>query len=119
MFIPGGKRAGRNIFEMVCRNGTSDASSVRLQAGIRENGGSENLATYEMLIQGGVHDENELDESGQEYDLASLAEQENAVASRAVGRRDRVDGTGTDDPGTEGRSFGIGRTASLSYRNHL
>ena len=23
----GGKRAGRNIFEMVCRNGTSDASS--------------------------------------------------------------------------------------------
>ena len=49
---------------------------MRLQAGIRENGGSENLATYEMLIQGGVHDENELDESGQEYDLASLAEQE-------------------------------------------
>ena len=55
---------------------------MRLQAGIREDGGSENLATYEMLIQGGVHDENELDESGQEYDLASLAEQENAAASR-------------------------------------
>ena len=55
---------------------------MRLQAGIRENGGSENLATYEMLIQGGVHDENELDESGQEYDLASLAEQENEAASR-------------------------------------
>lgn len=55
---------------------------MRLQAGIWENGGSENLATYEMLIQGGVHDENELDESGQEYDLASLAEQENAAASR-------------------------------------
>ena len=55
---------------------------MRLQAGILENGGSENLATYEMLIQGGVHDENELDESGQEYDLASLAEQENAAASR-------------------------------------
>lgn len=55
---------------------------MRLQAGIRENGGSENLATYEMLIQGGVHDENELDESGQEYDLVSLAEQENAAASR-------------------------------------
>ena len=52
---------------------------MRLQAGIRENGGSENLATYEMLIQGGVHDENELDESGQEYDLASLAEQENVA----------------------------------------
>ena len=55
---------------------------MRLQAGIRENGGSENLATYEMLIQGGVHDENDLDESGQEYDLASLAEQENVAASR-------------------------------------
>lgn len=55
---------------------------MRLQAGIQENGGSENRATYEMLIQGGVHDENELNESGQEYDLASLAEQENAAASR-------------------------------------
>lgn len=55
---------------------------MRLQAGILKNGGSENRATYEMLIQGGVHDENELDESGQEYDLASLAEQENAAASR-------------------------------------
>lgn len=55
---------------------------MRLQAGILENGGSENRATYEMLIQGGVHDENELDESGQEYDLTSLAEQENAAASR-------------------------------------
>ena len=55
---------------------------MRLQAGIRENGGSEHLATYEMLIQGGVHDENELDESGQDYDLASLAEQDNAAASR-------------------------------------
>lgn len=55
---------------------------MRLQVGILENGGAENLATYEMLIQGGVHDENELDESGQEYDLASLAEQENAAASR-------------------------------------
>ena len=55
---------------------------MRLQAGILENGGSENRATYEMLIQGGVHDENELDESGQEYDLTSLAEQENAAVSR-------------------------------------
>ena len=54
---------------------------MRLQAGAEEKSGPENLATYEMLIQGGVHDENELDESGQEYDLASLAEQENAEAA--------------------------------------
>lgn len=54
---------------------------MRLQAGAEEKSGPENLATYEMLIQGGIHDENELDESGQEYDLTSLAEQENAEAA--------------------------------------
>ena len=54
---------------------------MRLQEGAEEKSGPENLATYEMLIQGGVHDENELDESGQEYDLAYLAEQENAEAA--------------------------------------
>ena len=33
---------------------------------------AENTATYEMLVTGGVHDENETDERGKAYDLASL-----------------------------------------------
>ena len=41
---------------------------------------AENAATYEMLVTGGVHDENETDEEGKAYDLASLAQQENAHA---------------------------------------
>ncbi len=40
----------------------------------------ENAATYEMLVTGGVQDENETDEEGKAYDLASLAQQENEEA---------------------------------------
>ena len=82
MFIPEEKEQEGTISKWYAEMVLRMHPLMRLQAGIRENGGSENLATYEMLIQGGVHDENELDESGQEYDLASLAEQENAAASR-------------------------------------
>ena len=82
MFIPGEKEQEGTFSKWYAEMVLRMHPLMRLQAGIRENGGSENLATYEMLIQGGVHDENELDESGQEYDLASLAEQENVAASR-------------------------------------
>lgn len=82
MFIPEEKEQEETFSKWYAEMVLRMHPLMRLQAGIRENGGSENLATYEMLIQGGVHDENELDESGQEYDLASLAEQENAAASR-------------------------------------
>ena len=41
---------------------------------------AENTATYEMLVTGGVHDENETDEEGKAYDLASLTRQENEHA---------------------------------------
>lgn len=49
----------------------------RLQYGAGETAAMESAATYEMLITGGVHDENEVDENGQEYDMAELAQQEN------------------------------------------
>lgn len=49
----------------------------RLKYGAEEPVVMENAATYEMLITGGVHDENEVDENGQEYDMAELAQQEN------------------------------------------
>lgn len=52
----------------------------RLQYGAVQTGGMENAATYEMLVSGGVHDENETDESGKEYDMEALAAEENEKA---------------------------------------
>ncbi len=49
----------------------------KLQHGAEQLTAMENAATYEMLISGGVHDENEVDENGQEYDMEALAQQEN------------------------------------------
>lgn len=40
----------------------------------------ENASTYEILVTGGVHDENELDENGDEYDMETLAQAENEKA---------------------------------------
>lgn len=53
----------------------------RLQYGTKQIGGLENAATYEMLVTGGVHDENETDESGKEYDMEALARAENEKAA--------------------------------------
>ncbi len=52
----------------------------RLQYGAKQTGGIENASTYEMLVIGGVHDENELDENGEEYDMETLAQVENEKA---------------------------------------
>ncbi len=52
----------------------------RLQYGAKQPGGTENASTYEMLVTGGVHDENELDETGSEYDMEALAQAENEKA---------------------------------------
>ena len=41
----------------------------------------ESAATYEMLVSGGVHDENETDASGEAYNLETLAEKENEQAA--------------------------------------
>lgn len=49
----------------------------KLQHGAEQLTAMENAATYEMLISGGVQDENEVDENGQEYDMEALAQQEN------------------------------------------
>lgn len=52
----------------------------RIARGAEQRGGTENASTYEMLVTGGVHDENELDETGQEYDMEELAQAENEKA---------------------------------------
>ncbi len=52
----------------------------RLQYGAKQAGGMENASTYEILVTGGVHDENELDENGDEYDMETLAQAENEKA---------------------------------------
>ena len=52
----------------------------RLQYGAKKINGLENTATYEMLILGGVHDENEAEQST-EIDMEALAQAENAQAA--------------------------------------
>ena len=52
----------------------------RLQNGAVPMDALESTATYEMLVTGGVHDENETDENGQAYDVEALAEAENEQA---------------------------------------
>lgn len=52
----------------------------RLQYGAEQAGGMESASTYEILVTGGVHDENELDENGEEYDMETLAQAENEKA---------------------------------------
>lgn len=54
----------------------------RLRQGAVRTGGTEDLSTYEMLVTGGVHDENELDETGKAYDMEALAQAENEKAVR-------------------------------------
>lgn len=52
----------------------------RLQYAAEQTGTVESTVTYEMLATGGVHDENEVDETGQEYDTEALARAENEQA---------------------------------------
>lgn len=61
----------------------------RLQYGARPEGGTEDMSTYEMLITGGVHDENELDETGKEYDMEALAQAENERAAKGREEEER------------------------------
>lgn len=53
----------------------------KLRYGARQMEGLESAATYEMLVSGGVHDENEVDETGEDYDLDALAAAENEKAA--------------------------------------
>lgn len=64
----------------------------RLQNGAVPMGALESTATYEMLVTGGVHDENETDENGQAYDVEALAEAENeqAVEEEAVRQQEEL-----------------------------
>ncbi len=58
----------------------------KLQHGAEQLTAMENAATYEMLISGGVHDENEVDENGQEYDMEALQPQVPRTTSRSTDR---------------------------------
>ena len=64
----------------------------RLQNGAVPMDALESTATYEMLVTGGVHDENETDENGQAYDVEALAEAENeqAVEEEAVRQQEEL-----------------------------
>jgi stage II sporulation protein P len=54
---------------------------TRLQYGAKNIEEAQEQITYEMLVTGGVQDENELDETGQEYPVEELVRAENEQAS--------------------------------------
>lgn len=70
----------------------------RLLQGTCQGGSVENASTYEMLITGGVHDENELDETGQEYDMETLAQVEN---ERAIEQKSEEEQKGKEETAAE------------------
>lgn len=75
----------------------------KLRYGARQMDGMENAATYEMLVTGGVHDENEVDETGKDYDMAALAQAENEEAAERAAKaaaRQEYEETATITAGT-------------------
>lgn len=73
----------------------------RLACGSEQRGGTENASTYEMLVTGGVHDENELDETGQEYDMEALAQAENEKAAEKKLEEEQQEEAAREEPPLE------------------
>lgn len=73
----------------------------RLACGSEQRGGTENASTYEMLVTGGVHDENELDETGQEYDMEALAQAENEKAAEKKLEEEQQEEAAREEPPSE------------------
>jgi len=81
LFLEGSSDHGvQSIGEWYIQGVMSMHPLCRMENATKNMGGKESTATYEMLITGGVHDENEQDESGNAYNMETLAEAENGKA---------------------------------------
>ena len=76
---------------------------------------TESMATYEILISGGAHDENEIDEkTGEGFDLAEKVEEENLQASR---EQETIAAQGGEITGVE---YSMEQLADFDFlKNHL
>lgn len=82
LFLEYGEEEGDDSFyEWYIERALAMHPLYKLRYGARQMGGLENAATYEMLVTGGVHDENEVDETGEDYNVEALAEAENEKAA--------------------------------------
>ncbi|MCD8361484.1 MAG: stage II sporulation protein P [Lachnospiraceae bacterium] len=79
-----------------------------------EEGTSQSTVTWEMLISGGSDDENELDETGEEYDLASMAEEENALVS-AYPEPEQPTETGESAAASAGQIYSLEELSDFDY----
>ncbi|MCC8139821.1 MAG: stage II sporulation protein P [Lachnospiraceae bacterium] len=77
-------------------------------------GTAESAVTWEMLISGSSEDENELNETGEEYDLASLVEEENASLA---GLSDTGQPTETEEsaPTQTGQIYSLEELSDFDY----
>lgn len=76
---------------------------------------TESMATYEILISGGAHDENEIDEkTGEGFELAEKVEEENLQASR---EQETIAAQGGEITGVE---YSMEQLADFDFlKNHL
>ncbi len=79
-----------------------------------EEGASQSTVTWEMLISGGSNDENELDETGEEYDLASMAEEENALVS-VYPEQEQPTETGESTAASAGQIYSLEELSDFDY----
>lgn len=87
----------------------------RLRQGAEPAGETENASTYEMLVTGGIHDENELDEAGRAYDMEALAQEENEKAARKRSEEERQALEEADSRGDLSGESGETRKAGTIY----
>lgn len=88
----------------------------KLRYGARPMDGLENAATYEMLVSGGVHDENEVDETGEEYDLGALAEAENEKAMEEQAEEEQpADAEGDTKTVTAGTIYNLEELSDFDF----
>lgn len=85
----------------------------RLACGAEQRGGTENASTYEMLVTGGVHDENELDETGREYDMEALAQAENEKAAEKKSEEEQGETAEEEPPAEEVSAVSAGTIYNL------
>ncbi len=94
----------------------------RLEYAARSYQGMESEVTYEMMTIGGLHDENETDENGEDYDMAALAVQENERAlesGRTAETEDITETTLLDEevlsPGMAGAVYNMEELADFDF----
>ncbi|MBR2018428.1 MAG: stage II sporulation protein P, partial [Prevotella sp.] len=77
--------------------------------------GLENTATYEMLVSGGVQDENEVDASGESYDMEALAQAENEQAMKLLEEEQTQEQVVVQEPVSAGTIYSLEELSDFDF----